>query len=460
MTTTASPPSPSSARSPVSQPRRRGACPGILAPMAVADGLLVRIRLPTATLDAAPAAAVADLARRHGNGRIDLSQRGNLQIRGVRPDSLAPLTDGLRALGLVGDAVAAEAVRNVLCSPTCGLDPACLPVRPLAAALDAALAASPALWALPAKFSFLINGGGRAPLDGGVADIRFDALPGGTLFRVAVGGDRLTATPLGCCLPDAVVATALALAGAFLALAADRHRRMAALVAAGGAAALRRRVPLPPLPSSPPTEGPPAEGPPDEAPPLSAILGNQTGWLGVAFPFGGLDALTLARMAALDRPLRFTPWRAVLLAGRPDPDHAAALARLGGILAADDPRLSLSACSGRGACDCGLSDARGDALALAARFPALLRTRHLHVSACAKGCAHPGPAALTLTAHSNGGGDALYDLAVDGAAGDPTPWRGLTLAQAARLLAALDGQTSHHPPRSFAEILRRAHPDL
>lgn len=454
MTITASPPLP-----PVSRPRRRGACPGILAPMAVADGLLVRIRLPTATLDAAPAAAVADLARRHGNGRIDLSQRGNLQIRGVRPDSLRPLTDGLRALGLVGDAVAAEAVRNVLCSPTCGLDPACLPVRPLAAALDAALAATPALWGLPAKFSFLINGGGRAPLDTSVADIRFDALPGGTLFRVAVGGDRLTAAPLGCCLPDAVVATALALAGAFLALAEDRYRRMAALVAADGVEPLRRRVPLPPL--SPPPAGAAAAA--ADAPPLlSVLLGNQTGWLGVAFPFGGLDAPTLARMAALDRPLRFTPWRALLLAGRPDPDHAAMLARLGGILAADDPRLSLSACSGRGACDCGLSDARGDALALAARFPALLRTRHLHVSACVKGCAHPGPAALTLTARSDGGGDALYDLAVDSAAGEPTPWRGLTLAQATRLLAALDARiaTTPHSPLTPAEILRRAHPDL
>ncbi|MBB6253802.1 precorrin-3B synthase [Nitrospirillum iridis] len=402
-------------------PRVRGACPGALVPMAVADGLLVRLRLPGHTLPAAQALAVAELARRHGNGLVDLSQRANLQIRGVTEAALPALTDALRDLGLVNGDPEAERVRNVLCSPTCGLDPACAPVRPLALALDAALASSPDLWTLPAKFGFVLNGGGQAPLADAVGDIRFDALPETGLFRVAVGGDQGDAEGLGSCAPGAVVDTALALARAFRVLSAGRHKRMAALVAAGGTAALSARVPLPPLPTDISFPGP--------AP--HRLLGRRDGWLGVAFPFGGLHADTLTALGALAPALRLTPWRALLLEGHAV--DAAAVRSLGGVLAPEDPRLALSACSGRGACDSGLCDARGDALALAAVAPRLLAQGHLHVSACAKGCAHPAPTPVTLTAQGDG-----YDLGLLAPAGGDAQWREVTPVHATSLVAALE----------------------
>ncbi|MDG3442647.1 precorrin-3B synthase [Nitrospirillum amazonense] len=415
-------------RAPINPPRVRGACPGALVPMAVADGLLVRLRIPGGRLPGPMAAAICGLAERHGNGLVDLSQRANLQIRGVTEAALPALTDALRELGLVNGDPAAERVRNVLCSPTCGLDPACTPVRPLAQALDAALADSPDLWAaLPAKFSFVLNGGGQAPLADTVADIRFDALPDTGLFRVAVGGDQTGATPLGVCTADAVVDTALTLARAYVRLSNGRYRRLAALVAAEGTAGLATLVALAPMPVS--------IGLPGLS--LEQVLGAHTGWVGLGFAFGGMSVQWLALVAHMTPALRLTPWRAVLLEGdRIDTD---AVRALGGILAPDDPRLMLSACSGRGACDSGLTHARGDALALARVAPRLLARGHIHVSACAKGCAHPAPALVTLTAR----GDQAYDVGLLAPAGGAAQWRGVTPARATSLVAALEAVYTH-----------------
>jgi precorrin-3B synthase len=100
---------------------RVGWCPGALRPMESGDGWLVRLRLTAGVLSLDRARAIAALARRHGNGLIDLSSRANLQLRGVTEASLALLTAELDALGLLDADADAEAVRNVVVSPLAGL---------------------------------------------------------------------------------------------------------------------------------------------------------------------------------------------------------------------------------------------------------------------------------------------------------------------------------------------------
>ncbi|WP_247884881.1 hypothetical protein [Azospirillum formosense] len=207
---------------PRNPPRRRGMCPGVLAPMEVGDGLLVRVRVPAGVLPAASATRIAELGRRYGNGLVDLSHRGNLQLRGVAAADMAALIAELRLLGYVSEDAESEAVRNVLTSPTAGLDgTAVLDVRPYALALDARLAADRDLHRLPPKFGWLVDGGGQATLFDSSTDVRFDAVAGavdGPLFRVGLGGDFEKATLLGCCRPDDLVELAAALARTFLAV--------------------------------------------------------------------------------------------------------------------------------------------------------------------------------------------------------------------------------------------------
>jgi len=98
-------------------PQIKGWCPGALRPMVSGDGLVVRVRPFGGRLSPEQARGIAALAQSHGNGLIDLSSRANVQLRGVRQDTHAPLIDGLRDLGLIDADVQAESRRNVLVTP-------------------------------------------------------------------------------------------------------------------------------------------------------------------------------------------------------------------------------------------------------------------------------------------------------------------------------------------------------
>ncbi len=113
----------------------RGWCPTVHAPMPSGDGLLVRVKPFGGRLPAAALAAFAAAVETHGNGVVELTGRGNLQVRGLRD---APgFARAMVAAGLADADPAREARRNVVAVPPC--DDA------LVAAAEAALAAMPGL---------------------------------------------------------------------------------------------------------------------------------------------------------------------------------------------------------------------------------------------------------------------------------------------------------------------------
>lgn len=128
---------------------RRGWCPGLARPMPTGDGLLARIHPPLGVLTLAQARTVAEGARRHGNGHLDLTARANLQIRGVTEATAAPLAALLGDVGLGDTRADGGPQRLTLTSPLAGRDPSeILDVPALARAIEAAGRAVPGL---PAK---------------------------------------------------------------------------------------------------------------------------------------------------------------------------------------------------------------------------------------------------------------------------------------------------------------------
>ena len=97
---------------------KRGWCPDVLHPMPTGDGLLVRLHPPLGRLTAGQLQAIATTARTCGNGLLDISSRGNLQIRGVFAHSHPALVEQLAAAGLAG-----PEQRRTIVSPLAGLDP-------------------------------------------------------------------------------------------------------------------------------------------------------------------------------------------------------------------------------------------------------------------------------------------------------------------------------------------------
>src|SRR5205807_5215808 len=90
---------------------RKGWCPGARRPMQAKDGLLVRLRISGGVVPAATMRGIAQAGRAHGNGLFDLSARANLQMRGVRGESMPLLIETLDGLGLIDENAEAEAVR-------------------------------------------------------------------------------------------------------------------------------------------------------------------------------------------------------------------------------------------------------------------------------------------------------------------------------------------------------------
>jgi precorrin-3B synthase len=121
----------------------------------------------------------------------------------------------------------------------------------------------------------------------------------------------------------------------------------------------------------------------------------------VALEFGQIHASLLAALAT--HCLRVTPWRMLLVEG-------VARHHPGLIVTQDDPRLRVTACTGAPGCPQGLQPTRDLARILAPQVP---QGQHLHVSGCAKGCAHPKPADLCLVATAAG-----FDIIPNGRASD------------------------------------------
>lgn len=363
-------------------PEIRGWCPGALRPMMSGDGLVVRVRPRGGRLTQPQARGIADLAARHGNGLIDLSSRANVQLRGVSADAHGALIEGLRALDLIDPSTEAEARRNIVVTPLWTEGDG---TTDLARALTEALIATGAPQT-PGKFGYAIDCGVAPVLRDTSADIRIERDPSGDLIVRADGA--VTGAPV---TPETAAPTALRLADWFLRTggAPDGRGRMAAHLARGAmlpAEFTRTRCMEKPAPA--PVPGPRTQG----------FL--------VGFEFGQMQSETLSILAEIG-PLRATPWRMILIEGA---RRVPALADL--ITIPGDPRQNVVACTGAPSCPQAFVVTRPLARALGA---SLAPGRRLHVSGCAKGCAHPGPAALTLVGRPGG----TFDLVRNGTAADP-----------------------------------------
>src|SRR5262249_8380048 len=79
----------------------KGWCPGALRPMESGDGLIARVRPWCGAFSLGQMRGLAAIAEYLGNGHIDLTRRGNLQIRGLSEDGLPELHNALDCLGLL-----------------------------------------------------------------------------------------------------------------------------------------------------------------------------------------------------------------------------------------------------------------------------------------------------------------------------------------------------------------------
>ena len=161
------------------------------------DSFMVRVRVPGNVMTAVQMRALADIARRWGDGYGDVTTRGNMQLREFAPRNIVNVLMALSNAGLTSRGAGADNVRNITATPTSGIDlDELYDVRPLAKGLQFYLNNNRDLFGLPRKFNVAFDQGGshqrglghqRHRLPGG-AGAGGKGVEPGVYFRVMLGG--------------------------------------------------------------------------------------------------------------------------------------------------------------------------------------------------------------------------------------------------------------------------------
>ncbi|MFG1816989.1 precorrin-3B synthase [Kribbella sp. NPDC049174] len=360
-------------------------CPGVLAVHQAADGGLARVRVPGGVLTADQLEVLRIAAQQLGNGRLELTSRGNVQVRGLSADGPRELSERLYDAGLL-PSITHERVRNILASPLSGLDlESRYDVLPVAAAVDRALCSRPGLAELPGRFLFALDDG-RGDLRGVQADVLVRAVD----EREAV----LSLGGLGVRVGWGEAAEAMVAASESFLVERTAQGSQAWRVAEldDGASRILDRLGLD-------RTGADQGETSALVPGVHAQVDGKCA-LVVTVPLGSLgpeQADALQQVSA--GQVRITPWRSVVLPGLSG-DPSERLDEVGLVTKADSPWNGVTACAGQPGCAKALADVRADARRVTPKLPR--HGRPMHWSGCDRRCGKPAGEFVDVLAIGNG----------------------------------------------------------
>ena len=385
----------------------RHACPSLAEPMVTGDGLLVRLKPIPSGLSPHQWQALADAALQFGNGRLEISSRGNIQVRGLQAETVPRLVTAMAAAEITfadgpaidshplagarqsGDSAISDltdALRHILSGPV------------LSGSGDGHRLAQ----SLAAKTSIVIDGAGpsgRADMLADlIADLRFNKDSAG--WQVRVGGTQLTGRLIGCvdqdaALPFAVEALKCIAAHGPQARGRDLDDGDVDHLSAHGLQTIKTPAAAPIKPLQ-----------------LGVMALAQDKWaLSLQPAFGALDGALLTALArhltgfegavmhaAAGKKLLIEPLTEVQ-AGRLQAD----LATLGFVVSDSNQRQQFLTCVGAPGCASAHLNTHAMAQKLAAKPPAAdSKTAVIHISGCPKACARPANFDAEILGHADG----------------------------------------------------------
>jgi precorrin-3B synthase len=359
-------------------PRARDsdACPGALQVHQAADGALVRVRLPGGMITATQLSTLAGVSTELGSGTLELTARGNVQLRGIA--DVTAVAEAIADAGLLPSPTH-ERARNIVASPLSGRAGGRADVRAWVAELDEAICAEPTLAELGGRFWFSLDDG-RADVSGLGADVGVHVLDDDGVALVLAGRDAGVRLAVG-----DVAESLVAIAARFIEMRGKAWRVNELADIAELLPGAELGTPFPPVTKAP-----------------VGWIGQQDGrvTLGAAVPLGVLPARVAEYLAAIGAPLAVTPWRSVLVCDLSEEVADVSLrvlAPLGLIFDENSPWLTVSACTGSPGCAHSAADVRADA----ATSLDTESTVHRHFVGCERACGSP-PTGQVLVASGQG----------------------------------------------------------
>ena len=407
-------------------------CPGLFSGSRARDGILSRMRIPGGILNVPQCRAIANLVDRYSSGCLQVTNRANLQIRDLNSAISLEVWDELQELGLASRHIKVDPIRNIMTSPTAGIDRQSLvDTRPLVQAWDDYLQIHPELSELSPKFSVGFDGGELVSIRAIRNDILLAAERQTTdekiVFRLHLNGDT------GIIIPESQCISVLsALASVYLEYTQNKPRiegkkpRFRHLLADWGVEGYLERVQqnLSFFKNRQDACFTKSEfdGGVDILPAHSLSekfirnhqhLGihpqQQSGfsYIGIVLPLGRLKSQQLRDLANLSQTfgrgtLRLTPWQNLLISDIPNSriyELEKSIASLGLHSSTTNLDSCLVACAGSTGCASAMTDTQSDALAMVKDLAEKLqidRPINIHFSGCEKSCAQHSPIDITL----------------------------------------------------------------
>jgi len=404
-------------------------CPGLFYGTPAQDGFLIRIRTPGGWLNSEQGKAIATLLEQW-HSTIQVTNRANLQIRGVQKSPTLEDFQTLQKLGLAAHNPSIDHLRNIMSSPTAGIDcQELIDTRQLVQELDNFIQNHPSIAELSPKFSIGIDGGGAVGIGtrstiawehryneiqlSAIALNNWTNLTSSVCFRLALGGDKQLSDTDLLIEPKNCLSVVAALVTVYLDYVKQtpsingKKPRMKHLLKDWGVEKyleqvnsrlnhpLERNVTGSTLPTQPYFH-------------LGIHPQKPAGlsYIGLSLRLGQLTATQLWGLVELSETfgsnqLRLTPWQTIILPDIPDEKVSELLPKLAslGLSASRGWDCAIVACGGKPGCAVAATATQIHATMLADYLNDRLTCNspvNIHLTGCAKSCAQPSPAEITL----------------------------------------------------------------
>ncbi len=410
-------------------------CPSLFNATSAQDGILSRIRIPSGLITSNQCEAIVQLVNQFGNDEIQITNRANLQIRTSQALSL-DILQTLQDYGLASSQASTDGLRNIMASPTAGIDVnSKINTIPLVKQWDFYLANHPELEVLSNKFSVCFDGGETVSVCDRPNDICLVAVEinNEIYFSLHLGlGDRGDSPSAVNVLisSDQVLEVLAALAEVYreyvcreyTELAQKTHLRSRPprlrellhdwgvekyldLVEQQLGYALRRS-PLAPLPlGERGTRAYKHLG-------IHAQKQSRLVYIGIVIPLGRLTSPQLQGLGHLAKhhgggSLRLTSWQNILITDIAETKIAQVtqeIFNLGLQISVNHPYAAIAACSGSKGCKSALTDTQTDAKAIALHLENCIKLDHpinIHFSGCEKSCAQHHSSDIALVSKNS-----------------------------------------------------------
>lgn len=411
-------------------------CPGLFYGTPAQDGFLIRIRTPGGWLNAQQGRLITQLLKAWESETLQVTNRGNLQIRAVQTSPSLDVFQTLQNLGLAAFDPRIDHLRNIMASPTAGIDPQeLIDTRPWVQKLDNFIQNHPSILELSPKFSIGIDGGGkvgigtRSPLawEHRYNEIQLSAVAIDSIhstsniyFQLALGGDKTLYPTSVFIKPENCLAVVESLVNIYIDYVqknpspTGKKPRMKHLLKDWGVEKYIQLVnanlehPLTLIFDAEKTVLTTLNSSPSQP---YAHLGihpqKQTGlsYLGLSLKLGKLSADQLLKLVEISETLGsgqlcLTPWQTILIPDIPNqkiPELFPQLAPFG--LSNSLVDAAIVACAGKPGCAAAATETQIHALILGDYLKEQLSLNspvNIHLTGCDKLCAQPSPAEITL----------------------------------------------------------------